>query len=89
VGADVAAIMSGKWIADLKAMTCRNIENGVVVVFEKNGGALQGKIKDIDVVLINKWAGEPHGERRIRVMVEEAEEVFLRAYFEAGNSPGV
>jgi hypothetical protein len=85
----MVTVMSGKWIADLKTMTCRNIENGVVVLFEKNGGVLRGKIKDIDAGLMSRWAGEPHGERRIRRMVEEAEEVFLRAYFEAGNSPGV
>jgi ferritin-like metal-binding protein YciE len=43
---------------------------------------VRGKIKDMPVDLLGQWAGEAQGERHIRHMVEEAEEVFLRAWFE-------
>jgi ferritin-like metal-binding protein YciE len=76
-------ITDGKWIADLGAMTCRNIEKRITVAFERNGKTLRGKIQDMPAGLLAQWAGEEaQGERRIRHMVEEAEEVFLRAWFE-------
>jgi hypothetical protein len=75
-------IAGGNWIADLATMTCRNYANNIVVIFGKNGKTLQGKIKDIPMELFEKWAVEPNGERNIQNAVMEAEEVFLRAYFE-------
>jgi hypothetical protein len=47
------------------------------------GKAYVGKIKDMPVELMSQWAAQPHGERRIRKAVEEAEDVFLRALFES------
>jgi hypothetical protein len=38
-------IANGEWIADLGAMCCRNITTNMVVVFEKSGKTLCGKIK--------------------------------------------
>ena len=76
-------IASGEWIADLGSMTCRNITNNIVVSFEKEGKALRGKIKDIPMELFAKWAEEPQGEKKVQNTVMEAEEVFLRAYFES------
>jgi hypothetical protein len=78
----MVTITDGMWIADLGNMTCRNIENGIVVVFEKNGGLLEGKIGDMPMELMEQWAGKPNGSRHIQNAVAEAEEVFLRAYFE-------
>jgi hypothetical protein len=52
------------------------------VKFEKSGKTLIGKIKDVPMDLFAKWAAEPNGERHIEKVVMEAEEVFLRAYFE-------
>ena len=75
-------ITNGEWIADLGAMTCRNITNKIVVCFEKNGDKISGKVKDVPMDLFAKWAAEPHGERNIQQAVMEAEEVFLSAYFE-------
>jgi hypothetical protein len=43
---------------------------------------VRGKIQDMPNGLLAQWTGEAQGERRIRQMVEEAEEVFLRAWFE-------
>jgi hypothetical protein len=76
-------ITDGKWIADLGAMTCRNIENGLVVSFIKKDKILEGKLQDMPFELLGTWAVLPDGERKIRRAVEEAEEVFLRAWFEA------
>jgi N-methylhydantoinase B/oxoprolinase/acetone carboxylase alpha subunit len=81
-------ITDGKWIADLGAMTCRNIENRIVVAFERNGKMVRGKIQDMSTGLLAQWAGEAQGERRIRHMVEEAEEVFLRAFYESKIEEG-
>ena len=75
-------ISDGEWIADLRAMTCRNYINNIVVVFEKKGKMPIGKIKDIPIELMEKWAALPHGENNIKNAVMEAEEVFLRAYLE-------
>jgi hypothetical protein len=38
------SITNGNRITDLRNMTCRNIENQIVVAFERTGKALQGKI---------------------------------------------
>ena len=76
-------ITKEEWIADLVSMTCRNINNKIVVVFEKFGKAINGKIKDIPMDLFAKWAADPHGERNIQKAVMEAEEVFLKAYIES------
>jgi hypothetical protein len=76
-------IANGNWIADLGAMTCRNIENGAVVAFKRKGKIIEGEIKDMPIEIIERWAALPNGEERIRRMVEEAEEVFLRAWFES------
>jgi hypothetical protein len=79
----MVSITNGEWIADLGSMTCRNIENRIVVTFEINDRGLQGKIQNMPIDLMSGWAAEPHGERRMREVVEEAEEVFLRAYYES------
>ena len=76
-------ITSDEWIADVGAMMCRNVSNKIIVGFERSGKTLTGKIKDMPMELMAKWAGEPEGEMKIQKAVMEAEEVFLRAYFES------
>ena len=71
-----------KWVVDLLNLTCRNIENQMVVAFEKKGPALEGKIKDMPVELLEMWARETNSETRIKRAVIEADEVFFRAYFD-------
>jgi len=61
-------------------MTCKNTTNNIVVIFEKLGINLTGKIKNLPLELINKWTVEKNVEANIRNAVKEAEEVFLRAY---------
>ena len=81
-GGEMVHIASGKWVVDLGAMTCRNYNNNTVVGFERQGDVLIGKIKDMPLELMTQWAGEPHGERKVQQAVMDAEDVFLRSYFE-------
>jgi hypothetical protein len=78
----MVTIANGEWIADLGNKTCWNIRTKMVVEFQKSGKAYVGKIENMPIELMSKWAAEPHGERRIQKAVEEAEDVFLRALFE-------
>jgi len=71
-----------KWVVDLLNLTCRNIENQMVVAFEKRGPALEGKIRDMPVELVEMWAREANSENNIKRAVIEADEVFFRAYFD-------
>jgi len=71
-----------KWVVDLLNLTCRNIENQIVVAFEKRGPALEGKIRDMPVELLEMWTREANGENHIKRVVIEADEVFFRAYFD-------
>ena len=80
---EMISIIGGEWIADLGTMTCKHIVNKMVVSFELNGRALEGKIKDMPMELMYRWARTIHGELRIRNAVKDAEEVFLRAYYES------
>jgi hypothetical protein len=75
-------ITDGTWIADLGSMTCRNLENRITVTFRRRGKTFEGKLDDMPVELMESWAALPNGEQYIQRAVEEAEEVFLRAWFE-------
>jgi len=75
-------VMQGDWIADLGALVCRNVKNGIIVNFEMTGRSIAGKIKDMPMELVEKWAEMPKGYELVIKAVEEAEEVFLRAAVE-------
>jgi hypothetical protein len=70
-----------KWIADLKKMKCKNTTNHIVVLFEKLGINLTGKIKNLPLELTYKWTVEKNIEINIRNAIKEAEEIFINAYF--------
>jgi hypothetical protein len=53
----------------------------MVIAFERKGTTFEGKIKDIPVELLEKWAKEPNGEKHIKTAVIEADEIFFREYF--------
>ena len=38
-------ITDEEWIADLGAMMCRNVSNKIIVVLEKSGKTMEGKIR--------------------------------------------
>jgi hypothetical protein len=82
-GNKMVTIANGEWIADLGDMTCRNINTKMVVVFEKQGKAFLGKIRDMPIEIMEQWAKLEHGERLVQKAVTDAEDVFLRAYFES------
>jgi predicted alpha/beta hydrolase len=81
-------IEDGGWIADLEAMTCRNILTSMVVEFEKSGSSYVGKVKDMPIGIMEQWAKLRHGERLMKNAVAEAEEVFLRAAIERDIEQG-
>ncbi|MDR2729805.1 MAG: hypothetical protein LBB81_02785 [Treponema sp.] len=70
------------WVADLETMTCRNANPRMVVEFHKRGETYIGKIRDIPVEIMNKWAKLWYGDYIIKNVVLEAQEVFLQAYSE-------
>ena len=65
----MVTIMQGEWIADLVAMTCRNINNRITVGFERRGKTYIGKIKDMPVELMRQWAKLPNGHKLIQINV--------------------
>jgi hypothetical protein len=75
-------IISGEWLVDLGAMTCRNINNKIVVVFEKQGDAVICKISYIPENTLKKWPQTHARNDNIQKAIMEAEDVFLMAYFE-------
>jgi len=74
----------GEWVADLRDMTCRNVNTGLVVEFHKSGATHTGKMKDIPFGLMRQWAKTECGELFIKKAVMEAEKVFLKAFIESG-----
>ena len=72
-----------EWVADVVTMTCKNTTNNIVVIFEKLGKNLTGKIKDLPLELINKWTIEKNVEINIREALKEAEKIFMKAYLES------
>ena len=70
-----------KWIVDLKKMTCRNAENNLVIHFERKGRALSGKIIDLPLDLIHKWADDSNGKSNLKKAIIEADAVFFKEYF--------
>ena len=72
---------TGNWQVDLNNFTCRNTENEIVIVFEKKGAALVGKIQYLPIRISAEWIKDSNGEKYIRNAVIEADEVFFRAYF--------
>lgn len=81
----MVTIANDEWIADLGSKTCYNINTKMVVEFQKSGNTYIGKIRDMPIKIMSKWAKLRHGERLIKKAVEEAEEVFLRAFYESDN----
>lgn len=79
---------NAEWVADVVTMTCVNTTNDIIVLFEKFGKTLNGKIKNIPLKLLNEWRIEEKGEKYIRNTITEAEEAFLRAYYKDENKNG-
>jgi len=79
------ATSNNEWITDVEAMTCRNCVSNIVVVFEAKGDFLIGRIKNMPLGLLKKWASLPNGEAYLKNAVLDAEEVFTEAYSEISD----
>jgi hypothetical protein len=84
-------IMQGSWVADLPNMTCRHLINNMILHFVKEGKSLKPEIQDMPLELLSTIAKKPDNLSNLQKLIEEGEEVFLRAYFETkietGESP--
>jgi len=72
------------WVADLKTMTCRNINTGIVVTFERKKKILLPKINDIPVEFMEIWEKMKNEEKE--KIISEAEDVFMNAFIENNNN---
>jgi hypothetical protein len=79
----VISTAKGEWVTDLANMTCRNTTNNIVVFFKKVEGKLIGRIKELPMKIVTKWAIEGQGDTGIKDAVVEAEVMFFRAYLES------
>jgi hypothetical protein len=71
------------WVINLDEMTCHNINTGIDVIFEKKGDAFKGKIKDLPDNIYEQWANTENGVGLLKIILTEAENVFLRIYIES------
>ena len=78
----MTAIKQNKWVTDLEAMTCCNMNNGIIICFEKTEKTFLGKIKYMPIQLIKQWAELREGYKLLQNAVTEAEKEFFRAYIE-------
>ena len=74
-------IIQGEWVADLKAMTCWNMKNGIIIHFKRKGHSLTGEIKHLPVELLQHHDDVPNNYEFIQKMRAEAEDIFLMYYF--------
>ena len=75
-------IANNEWIADIEAMTCQNYTNKLLVDLEKRGKGFIGIIKDIPLTLLKEWSDRQDALRLMQKAVLEAEEAFMRAYYD-------
>jgi hypothetical protein len=71
----------GEWTVDVEAMTCRNIKQDILIIFEWEGKTLIGKILDMPILLM-KWKKLPIVNMSIERIITEAQEVFIKEYTE-------
>jgi hypothetical protein len=70
-----------EWVADLGAMTCRNIKTGMVFIYVKYGQALFGRWHDMPEELFKKIFASQEGVDFAIKAEEEAGDVFFAAYY--------
>jgi len=70
------------WVINLEEMTCHNINTGIDFTFEKKGDAFIGKIKDLPDNIYEQWANNENGVGLLKIILTEAENVFLRIFLE-------
>jgi len=70
------------WVVNKNDMTCRNLENNVIIKMEKDGGVLRGTLHDMPMKLFAEISRYADGEKIIEKIVKMAEEKYLE------NRPG-
>ena len=76
----ISVINDNGWLVDLKAMTCKNLINGILVGFSFSGEGLVGELKNIPLTILEKMARMELGEWHVMKQQAEAEIVFSNAY---------
>jgi len=71
-----------EWKTDLRAMSCHNVKNDVVVLFEKKGNEIYGKIKNIPIKLFKKIDSKQTWEVMLNNFIIEAGKFFMMEYNE-------
>ena len=67
------------WVVNPSDMTCRNVENSVIIKMEKDGDRLRGTLHDMPMTLFAEIARIKNGEQIIERMVRLAEEKYLES----------
>ena len=67
-----------KWVVDIDGMTCKNVENEVIVNIQKDGEILLGTLQDMPIGLFSMIAKDAKGEEAIEEIVKAAEKEYLR-----------
>ena len=65
------------WVVDTNDMTCRNVENDVIIKMEKVGDFLRGRLHDMPMKLFAEISRYEDGEKIIEKIVKTAEEKYL------------
>jgi len=75
-------ITYGNWVTDLNSMQCWNCCSKIVISFEKNENKFKGKIKTMSAPMLKEWISNPLYTKHIRELIDEAETMFKKAWFE-------
>jgi hypothetical protein len=65
------------WVVNTNDMTCRNVENKVIVIIEGEGANLKAKLHDMPMELFAEIAGYNDGEKIIEGIVTMAKDKYL------------
>ena len=65
------------WVVNTNDMTCRNVENNVIIKMEKDGDFLRGTLHDMPMKLFTEIAKYEDGEKIIEKIVRMAEKKYL------------
>ena len=65
------------WVVNPNDMTCRNVENNVIIKMEKDGDLIRGTLHDMPINLFDEIARYEDGEKIIEKIVRMAEKKYL------------
>ena len=65
------------WIVDTNDMTCKNVENDVIIRMKNDDGFLRGALDNMPMKLFAEIARYKDGEKIIEIIVKTAEKKYL------------